>query len=97
MSELKVGFVSCHMFHKSTDKRITYTEKVGEKLQDPCSGVVSTSPVIGWHAWWTILWRPVVQEVGQQVGCPLCAVETLVEESSKHWIRQQSLISKARI
>ena len=46
---------------------ITYTEEVGEKLQDLGRGVVNIAPVIGWHARWTVLRRPIVQEVGQQL------------------------------
>lgn len=88
MSELEVMFVRYFVFNKSTNKRITYTKEVGEKLQDLGSAVVNIPPVTGRHADWTILWRPVVQEVGQQLCCPSCAIETLVEGSSKQWICQ---------
>lgn len=91
-SGLETRFMRCYAFNKRTDQRITYTKEVGEKLQGSGRGVVNIPPIVGWHAGWTVLWRPVVQEVGQQLGCPPCAVETLVENSSEHWIRQQSLI-----
>lgn len=86
----------CYAFNKSTDKRDTYAKEVGEKLQHFGCGVVSIPPVVGRHARRLILRGPVVQEVGQQLGCPSCAVEALVEGSSKHWICQQSLISKCK-
>lgn len=94
MCGLEASFMRCHAFNKSPDKRITYTEEFGEELQDFGSGVVNIAPVAGWHARWTILRGPVVEEVGQKLSCPPCAVETLVEDSSKHWIRQQFLILK---
>lgn len=96
MGELVAMFVRYFVFNKSLNKRITYTKELGEKIQDLGSAVVNIPPVIGRHAGWTILWRPVVQEVGQQLCCPSCAAETLVEGSSKQCIRQQILISKAR-
>lgn len=86
----------CFACNKSTDKIITYTKEIGEKLQDLSSGVVNIPPVIGWHARWTILGRPIVQEVGQLLNGQSCAIEMLVEDSSKHWVRQQSLILKGR-
>lgn len=82
----------CYGFNKPRDRRITYTEDVGEELDCLCRGVVNVPPVVGWHPSGAVLRRPVVQEVGQQLGCPSRAVETLVEKSSKHWILQQSLI-----
>lgn len=83
-------------FIKAQPKRITYAEEFGEKLHDFGSGVVSIPPVVRRHAGWTILWKPVVQEVGQQLACPSRVVDTPVEDNSNHWICQQSLISKAR-
>lgn len=86
----------CYTFNKSTDKRITYTEEFGEKLQALGGGVVNIPPVVGRHPGQAILWRPVVKEVGQLLGRPHCAAELLVDGSGKHWIRKQGLISKAR-
>lgn len=59
---------------KAQTKRITYTEEVGEKLQALGRHVVNIPPVVRRHVGWTILWRPVVQEVGQQLSRPRCAV-----------------------
>lgn len=96
MSELEAVFVRYFACNKSTDKRITYTKEVGEKLEDLGSAVVNIPPVIGRHADGTILWRAVVEEVCQQLCCPTRAVETLVKGSSKQWICQQGLISKGK-
>lgn len=92
----KTRFTRCGAFNKGADKRITYTKEVREKLQAFGRGVVKVPPVVGRHSWWTVLRGSVVQEVGQQLSCQPRAVQTLVEKSSKHWIRQQGLIYKER-
>lgn len=92
MSGLETRFMRCHAFNKRTDKRITYAKEAGEKLQGLGCGVVNVPPVVGRHAGRTILWRPVVQEVGQQLGCPPRVGQTLVQSSSKQRVRQQILI-----
>lgn len=79
-----------------SNKRLTYTDEFGEELQDFGCGVVNIPPVVGRHAGWPILRGPVVQEVGQQLGRPARAIETLVEDGSKHRVRQQSLIPKGK-
>lgn len=86
----------CFAFNKNSDKRVTYSKKVGEKLDDLGSGIVNVPPVVGRHAGWSILWRPVVEEVGQLLGRPSCAVERLAEGGGKHWVRQQNLVEKGR-
>lgn len=86
----------CGAYNKGADDRITYTKEAGEKLQGSSRGVVKVPPVVGRHAWWTVLRGPVVQEAGQQLSRQPRAVQTLVEKSSKHWIHQQGLIYKER-
>lgn len=92
MSGREARFTRCYALSTRTGKGGTYAEEAGEELQGLGCGVVNVAPVVGGHAGRTLLRRPVVEEVGQQLGRPPRAVETLVEKSGELWIRQQSLI-----
>lgn len=72
----------------------THAQEVGQQLQDLGGRVVNVAPVVRRHPGGTLFRRPVVQEVGEQLGGPPRPLQTLVDEGGEQRVLQQGLVGE---
>lgn len=77
---------------RRTGAPATHPQEVGQQLQGLGGGVVNVPPVVRRHPGRALFRRPVVQEVGQQLGGPTRPVQALVDEVGKRRGIQEHLI-----